>query len=94
MGDQVISASGLQKNYKVYARPVDRLIEGLLRRSRHTSFPALQGIDFEVSRGEGFGIIGENGAGKSTLLKILAGITAPTGGDVRIDGTVASILEL
>ena len=94
MGDQVISASGLQKTYKVYARPVDRLIEGLLRRSRHTSFPALQGIDFEVHRGEGFGIIGENGAGKSTLLKILAGITAPTGGDVRIDGTVASILEL
>ncbi|MCW8984551.1 MAG: ATP-binding cassette domain-containing protein, partial [Thermoanaerobaculales bacterium] len=94
MGDQVISARGLHKTYKVYARPVDRLLEGLLRRPRHTSFPALQGIDFEVSRGEGFGIIGENGAGKSTLLKILAGVTAATGGDVRIDGTVASILEL
>jgi ABC-type polysaccharide/polyol phosphate transport system ATPase subunit len=94
MGDHVISVRGLRKTYKAYPRPADRLVEGLLRRPRHTPFPALQGIDFEVFRGEGFGIIGENGAGKSTLLKILAGVTAPTEGDLRIDGTVASILEL
>ena len=94
MGDHVISVRGLRKVYKAYPRPADRLLEGLLRRPRHTPFPALQGIDFEVSRGEGFGIIGENGAGKSTLLKILAGVTAASEGDVRINGTVASILEL
>jgi lipopolysaccharide transport system ATP-binding protein len=57
-------------------------------------FDALQGMDFEVERGEGFGIIGENGAGKSTLLKILAGITAPTSGSCHLQGSVASILEL
>jgi ABC-type polysaccharide/polyol phosphate transport system ATPase subunit len=94
MGDHVISVRGLHKVYKAYPRPADRLVEGLLRRPRHTPFPALQGIEFEVPRGEGFGIIGENGAGKSTLLKILAGVTAPTEGEVRIEGTVASILEL
>jgi lipopolysaccharide transport system ATP-binding protein len=94
MNDHVISARSLSKTYKVYARPVDRLIEGVLRRPRHTPFNALRGVDFEVPRGEGLGIIGENGAGKSTLLKILAGITAPTSGEFHLQGTVASILEL
>jgi len=94
MNDHIISTRGLSKTYKVYARPVDRLIEGLLRRPRHTRFSALRGIDFEVPKGEGLGIIGENGAGKSTLLKILAGITAPTSGNYRLEGSVASILEL
>jgi ABC-type polysaccharide/polyol phosphate transport system ATPase subunit len=94
MNDHIVSARDLSKTYKVYARPVDRLVEGLLSRARHTPFDALRGIDFEVPRGEGLGIIGENGAGKSTLLKILAGITAPTSGDFRLEGSVASILEL
>ena len=94
MNGHLISARDLSKTYRVYARPVDRLIEGLLRRPRHTPFRALQGIDFEVPRGEGLGIIGENGAGKSTLLKILAGITAPTSGSFSVEGSVASILEL
>jgi len=94
MSDNIVSAHELSKTYKVYARPVDRLIEGLLRRPRHTPFSALRGIDFDVPKGEGLGIIGENGAGKSTLLKILAGITAPTSGDCRLEGSVASILEL
>ena len=94
MGTPIISVRDLFKTYRVYARPVDRLLEGILRRPRHTPFHALRGIDFEVPRGEGLGLIGENGAGKSTLLKILAGITAPTSGSHRVAGTVASILEL
>ena len=94
MNNHIVSARNLSKTYKVYARPVDRLVEGLLSRPRHTPFDALRGIDFEVPKGEGLGIIGENGAGKSTLLKILAGITAPTSGDFRLEGSVASILEL
>jgi lipopolysaccharide transport system ATP-binding protein len=94
MSESIISAHALSKTYRVYARPLDRLVEGVLRRPRHTPFHALRGIDFEVPRGEGLGIIGENGAGKSTLLKILAGITAPTSGQFHRAGTVASILEL
>jgi lipopolysaccharide transport system ATP-binding protein len=94
MTEPVVTARDLSKTYRVYARPVNRLLEGLLRRPRHTPFHALTSIDFDVPRGEGLGIIGENGAGKSTLLKILAGVTAPTSGNVNIRGTVASILEL
>lgn len=55
---------------------------------------ALKDINFEVKQGEVLGIIGKNGAGKSTLLKLLSRITAPTTGNVKIKGRVASLLEV
>ena len=58
------------------------------------TFWALNGINLEIKKGEAVGIIGANGAGKSTLLKILSRVTAPTEGDVWIDGRVASMLEV
>jgi ABC-type polysaccharide/polyol phosphate transport system ATPase subunit len=61
---------------------------------RATEFWSLQHLDFEVRRGDVFGIIGNNGAGKSTLLKILSKITKPTSGHVRLNGRVASLLEV
>ena len=57
-------------------------------------FMALNGVSFEVNKGEAVGIIGHNGAGKSTLLKLITRITAPTEGDIYLNGRVASMLEV
>lgn len=61
--------------------------------SRET-FWALNGINLEIKKGEALGIIGANGAGKSTLLKILSRVTAPTEGDIWINGRISSMLEV
>lgn len=63
----------------------------------HTSnekFYALNGISFEVYKGERLGIIGGNGAGKSTTLKLLSRVTAPTEGNIYIKGRISSMLEV
>ena len=57
-------------------------------------FDALDGISFDVRRGETVGLVGRNGAGKSTMLKILARITTPTRGVALIRGRVGSMLEV
>jgi lipopolysaccharide transport system ATP-binding protein len=63
-------------------------------RASTEEFWALQKVSFEVKQGEVIGIIGRNGAGKSTLLKILSRITQPTEGCIRLNGRVASLLEV
>lgn len=64
---------------------------------QHTAgerFLALNGVSFSVQPGEAVGIIGHNGAGKSTLLKLISRVTAPTDGEIRLRGRVASMLEV
>jgi ABC-type polysaccharide/polyol phosphate transport system ATPase subunit len=58
------------------------------------TFTALDGVSFEVPKGTTFGVIGENGSGKSTMLKLLAGITKPTRGSLRVEGRVSALIEL
>ncbi len=63
-------------------------------RRRATPFWALKDVSFEVSRGEALGIIGHNGAGKSTVLKLLSKITAPTSGEIMINGKLSALIEV
>lgn len=89
-----IKADNLGKTYKVYKKPVDSLLEFIFRRVRHEKIVAIEGINFELIRGETLGIIGDNGAGKSTLLKLLAGTIAPSEGQQFCNGRLSAILEL
>jgi ABC-type polysaccharide/polyol phosphate transport system ATPase subunit len=58
------------------------------------TFPALQDVSFSVAPGRTYGVIGRNGSGKSTALKLVAGITKPTSGTVRVRGRISALIEL
>ena len=58
------------------------------------TFLALDDVSFNVDRGDALALIGRNGAGKSTMLKLISRITAPTKGEIRIHGRIASLLEV
>jgi lipopolysaccharide transport system ATP-binding protein len=92
----VIKVSQLGKNYRIYARPVDRVREMFSPRGRkyHSEFAAIENLSFSVDKGETVGIIGPNGSGKSTLLEMICGTLTPTSGDVSVKGRVAALLEL
>lgn len=91
-----IRATGVSKCYHMYDAPVHRLWQSFFRgrKQLYREFWALRGIDFEVRKGETFGVIGKNGSGKSTLLQIVCGTLNPTGGKVECIGKVAALLEL
>jgi len=57
-------------------------------------FYALREVTFTVARGETVGIVGRNGSGKSTCLKLIAGVMAPTDGEVRVRGRISPLIEL
>jgi lipopolysaccharide transport system ATP-binding protein len=54
----------------------------------------LRHVDLDFKKGEAVGIVGLNGAGKSTLLKLIAGVTQPTEGSVKVSGKLSALLEL
>ncbi len=93
-----VLVENLGKEFTLGGRPQGyRTFKDLFRRrppKATTRFVALDGVSFEVERGETFGIIGRNGAGKSTLLKILSSILRPSRGRVVLNGRVGSLLEV
>nr|WP_320051377.1 ABC transporter ATP-binding protein [uncultured Desulfuromonas sp.] len=96
MDAPVLVAENLEKVYRLYDDPLDRLKEALhpLRKKYHRDFHALQKVSFSVKRGETLGILGKNGSGKSTLLKMLTGVLTPTAGHCVSSGRVLALLEL
>ena len=94
--NSAISVKDVTKIYRLYEKPIDRLKEAMsiTHKNYHRDFYALNGISFDVNKGETVGIIGTNGSGKSTILKIITGVLTPTTGEVEVDGVISALLEL
>jgi homopolymeric O-antigen transport system ATP-binding protein len=96
-----IELANVSKIYRRYSgRQFSTLKSALLQRSLMQNlrpnevFPALTDVSFTVPRGSTYGVIGRNGSGKSTALKLVAGITKPTSGAVRVEGRISALIEL
>ncbi len=94
--EHVVVVENLSKKYNIINSPMKRFIYYTFKQNWcvDREFVALNDINFTISKGETFGIIGVNGSGKSTLLQILAGIIQPSGGSVKINGKISALLEL
>ena len=91
-----IEVKNLTKRFKVYFDKGSQLKERLLFRNRNRFEErwVLNGVSFEVKKGEAIGLIGHNGCGKSTTLKLLSKIIYPDTGSIEMKGRVSSLIEL
>ena len=96
-----IELTNVSKIYRRYGgRQFSTLKSALLQRSilrdlqPSETFPALTDVSFTVPKGATYGVMGRNGSGKSTALKLVAGITKPTSGTVRVEGRISALIEL
>ena len=96
-----IELANVSKIYRRYSgKQFATLKSALLQRSLlrdlrpSETFPALTDVSFSVPKGSTFAVIGRNGSGKSTALKLVAGITKPTTGSVRVEGRISALIEL
>ena len=96
MEENVIEVKNVTKAFKVYLDKSNTLKEKIIFRNRRRfeEKKVLNGISFNVKRGEAVGLIGHNGCGKSTTLKLLTRIMYPDSGSINIKGRVSSLIEL
>lgn len=99
MDKYAVEVKDIKKTFSLTSHKNDslkRAITQVFRPNNATvnKFNALDGISFNVEKGDFFGILGRNGSGKSTLLKIIAEIYQPTSGSTTHDGKLVSFIEL
>ena len=95
-----VVAKNISVQFRSYKERPHTLKESLIRGLKtgslkhYENFNALTNVNLEIPRGQVFGIIGSNGAGKSTLLRVLSGVLPPTSGEVKVRGTLDSLIQL
>ena len=69
-------------------------VVNIVKKNNKVTQKTLDGISFDVHKGDFFGVVGRNGSGKSTLLKLIAGVYTPTKGQITVDGVLTPFIEL
>lgn len=94
--DIAISIRNVTKMFKVYRDKSNSIRDKIIHRSgkNYKEKYVLQGVSFDIKKGEAVGLIGRNGCGKSTLLKLINRIIIPTSGEIVTKGRIASLIEL
>ena len=91
MEEPVIEARSLGKYYRVYSGNAEKWMDLLLPGNHGTNFWALRKASFQVRAGEAVGLVGLNGSGKSTLCDLIAGVSRPGTGSLRVKGKTSMI---
>ena len=94
IGGGTLKAELQSKFAKLRKKEDPNLKIGQVAHEKNERFLALKDISLEIKKGERLAIIGHNGAGKSTLLKLICRVTAPTKGDIYMNGRITSMLEV
>ena len=98
MEDYAIEVKNVSLEFCLYSENGSSIKEYFIKKVKREiskdSFWALKDISFNVKKGEAVGLVGKNGCGKSTMLKTIAGVLTPTMGTVKVNGTVAPMIEL
>ena len=94
IGGATLKAEIQSKLAKMRHKEDPNLKIGQKAHDKNERFFALNDLSFEIKKGETVGIIGQNGAGKSTILKLICRVTAPTKGDIYMNGRLTSMLEV
>ena len=94
MSEPIITFKNVSKTYILYKNDKARFKALFIKPKNPKTNKALNGVSFEITRGESVGIVGDNGAGKSTLLKMITGVAFPDEGEIIVNGKVAALLEL
>lgn len=94
--ENAIEVRNVTKKFRIYPDKGYTLKEKILFRKRrlYEERNVLDGVSFEVKKGEAVGLIGKNGCGKSTTLKLLTKIMYPDSGTIQMRGRVSSLIEL
>lgn len=92
--DYIIDIKDLNKKYYIFNKDY-KTLKWIFTGSGYSSEKkAIKNLSFSVEKGDVVGIIGKNGSGKSTLMQIISGITYPTSGTVKVNGSVGALINL